>query len=128
MDMGVDPTVTLQSKDDVSIEDPNAIAEDENPEDMIAQLEDRKSIVVCRNCGKVGDHWTLKCPFKDGNAPSPEEAAASAASTGGKYVPPSMRPGAKQTIVSTEEYDILTTTKLRVSNISEDASEQDVRE
>lgn len=23
-----------------------------------------KSIVVCRICGKVGDHWTLKCPFR----------------------------------------------------------------
>jgi translation initiation factor 3 subunit G len=23
-----------------------------------------KSIVVCRICGRVGDHWTLRCPYK----------------------------------------------------------------
>lgn len=28
------------------------------------ELMTNKSIVVCRICGRVGDHWTLRCPYK----------------------------------------------------------------
>ncbi|KIK79773.1 hypothetical protein PAXRUDRAFT_36356 [Paxillus rubicundulus Ve08.2h10] len=98
--------------------------------------------VVCRLC--KGDHFTAKCPYKDSLAgletaelPSPDEfapsaEAAPAASLGGKYVPPSMRAGARGAGESmgrpggTGSREDLPT--LRVTNISEETEENDLRE
>jgi len=96
--------------------------------------------IVCRNCGIVGDHWTLKCPyFKDSSRKPAEEGAERAAPLGGalgpsKYVPPSLRktgaapsgadtgstyarPGARDE-----------TATIRVTNLSEDTKESDLSE
>ena len=27
-------------------------------------------LMVCRTCGKKGDHWTAKCPYKDLTPPT----------------------------------------------------------
>lgn len=127
-------------------------------------------IVMCRICGKVGDHWTLKCPLKDklqgtsavadvqlnntsatggtrGKsqtviAAQNEAKNAAAAATGitaggdkpGKYIPPSLRPGAAgdkkgesmTSSSSSSQRDDSNT--VRVANLSSDASEADVRE
>ncbi|KAL0063909.1 translation initiation factor eIF3 subunit g [Marasmius tenuissimus] len=99
--------------------------------------------VVCRLC--QGEHFTAKCPYKgrlttgDGelgrdedNLPPPETDAApgaAASSTTGKYVPPSMRGGAGARpgeSMRTGNRDDLPT--LRVTNISEDTQESDLRE
>lgn len=98
--------------------------------------------VVCRLC--KGDHFTAKCPYKDSLAgletaeipPTDEFAPAAdappAAPTGGKYVPPSMRPGARGPGESmnraggTGSREDLPT--LRVTNISEETQENDLRE
>ncbi|KAG6877871.1 hypothetical protein C0993_002872 [Termitomyces sp. T159_Od127] len=108
--------------------------------------------VVCRLC--KGEHFTAKCPYKDtlagleGNGKYPShdytdlsltwilenggdddshEPAAPAASSGGKYVPPSMRgPGGARTAGPGSTRDELPT--LRVTNISEDTHEQDLRD
>ncbi|KAJ8487281.1 hypothetical protein ONZ45_g14399 [Pleurotus djamor] len=98
--------------------------------------------VVCRLCS--GEHFTAKCPYKetlsglkpgDGldddmppsdNAPPP---AAGGASTSGKYVPPSMRGagrGAGESMRGSGSRDDLPT--LRVTNVSEDTQENDLRE
>jgi len=98
--------------------------------------------VVCRVC--KGDHFTARCPYKDklaglessvldeelggasDTAPAP---AGPAPSTTGKYVPPSMRAGASRTGESmrgTGNREDLPT--LRVTNISEDTQESDLRE
>ncbi|EMD31994.1 hypothetical protein CERSUDRAFT_119299 [Gelatoporia subvermispora B] len=98
--------------------------------------------VVCRLC--KGDHFTAKCPYKDslpglegGDTPpfggddtgTPAEPAAAAPSTGGKYVPPSMRgargPGESMGRPGGSRDDMPT---LRVTNISEDTQENDLRE
>ncbi|EPQ53412.1 eIF-3 RNA-binding subunit [Gloeophyllum trabeum ATCC 11539] len=105
--------------------------------------------VVCRIC--KGAHFTAKCPYKDtlgglevrrldappmfdeDGAPSGAEPAAAAAaapaaaSTGGKYVPPSMRGarGPGERMGGTSRDDLPT---LRVTNISEDTQENDLRE
>ncbi|KAF8338616.1 translation initiation factor eIF3g [Amanita rubescens] len=96
--------------------------------------------VVCRVC--KGDHFTARCPYKDklaglessnddlggasDTAPAP---AGPAPSTTGKYVPPSMRAGASRTGESMRgagnREDLPT---LRVTNISEDTQESDLRE
>ncbi|KAG7096400.1 hypothetical protein E1B28_003843 [Marasmius oreades] len=94
--------------------------------------------VVCRLC--QGEHFTAKCPYKgrlttgdelardEDTMPPPETDAAPAPSTStGKYVPPSMRGGPRQgESMRTGNRDDLPT--LRVTNISEDTQESDLRE
>lgn len=105
--------------------------------------------LTCRLC--KGAHFTAKCPYKDSlagldgaqleappagdddEAPAPAAGAApgGAASSGpSKYVPPSMRAGARGAGESMNRpggnRDDLPT--LRVTNISEDAQEQDLRD
>ncbi|KAF8885339.1 translation initiation factor eIF3g [Infundibulicybe gibba] len=91
--------------------------------------------VVCRLC--KGDHFTAKCPYKDTLAgletTDTGVAAGLGSSSGGKYVPPSMR-GAGGARVAGDPMrggpggnrDDLPT--LRVTNISEDTQENDLRE
>ncbi|KIK65591.1 hypothetical protein GYMLUDRAFT_39071 [Collybiopsis luxurians FD-317 M1] len=101
--------------------------------------------VVCRLC--KGDHFTAKCPYKDtlgglentgdtgvgpddDTLPPPDPAAPRLGSTGSKYVPPSLRAGARGAGESMRgpggSRDDLPT--LRVTNISEDTQENDLRE
>jgi len=107
--------------------------------------------VSCRLC--KGDHYTAKCPYKDTLAgleatdtgagpdddtlppsdtlaPSSMNPSAMTSGTGGKYVPPSMRAGGSRATLglsgSGGSRDDLPT--LRVTNISEDTQENDLRE
>ncbi|KAH9855680.1 translation initiation factor 3 RNA-binding subunit [Lenzites betulinus] len=101
--------------------------------------------VVCRLC--KGDHFTAKCPYKDSlsgldgtdtppaglddtGTPAEPAAAAPATGTGGKYVPPSMRgagrgPGEAMGRPGGNRDDLPT---LRVTNISGDTEENDLRD
>jgi translation initiation factor 3 subunit G len=101
--------------------------------------------VLCRLC--KGDHFTAKCPYKDSLAgldaadtpPLGDDdfgtkepgAPAPAASAGGKYVPPSMRsgggsrPGESMSRPGQSRDDLPT---LRVTNVSEDTTDNDLRE
>eukprot|EP00053_Salpingoeca_punica_P015631 m.144388 g.144388 ORF g.144388 m.144388 type:complete len:285 (+) comp16767_c0_seq1:34-888(+) len=92
--------------------------------------------VTCRIC--KGDHWTTKCPYKDNvalqprteEAGSPAEPAAAggpAERTGGRYVPPSMRgaAGGRGESMGSRGDDSAT---VRVTNLSENTREEDVRE
>lgn len=100
-------------------------------------LKDAK--IKCRICS--GDHWTTKCPFKDTMAPEGEAAGApgdmgddappeqGGLGTGGSsYVPPHLRGrgGAGEKMGGKFERDDLAT--LRVTNVSEFAEEQDLRD
>jgi len=102
--------------------------------------------VLCRIC--QGDHFTAKCPYKDTleplglgaagaetpldgtSTPQNEPATAAPAAPGGKYVPPSMRAGARgpgeSMYKSGANRDDMPT--LRVTNLSEDAEEDDLRD
>ncbi|CEQ41018.1 SPOSA6832_02690, partial [Sporobolomyces salmonicolor] len=116
------------------------IKKDEPAEDpmanMRAQLADKK--VTCRYCS--GDHFTARCPYKDtlgaalgeGEEAPPSDVPASddpsaVRAAGGKYVPPSMRAGAKGVGESMnrgrDDYPTL-----RVTNLSEDARDDDLWE
>jgi len=125
-------------------------AEPTEEENVKKQLQSKGAgKVVCRLC--KGDHFTAKCPYKDSLAgldagdtgagpdddvlaPSNDTGAAAPAgssSTGGKYVPPSMRFGAGRGAGESMgrpggSRDDLPT--LRVTNISEDTQENDLRE
>ncbi|OJJ46618.1 hypothetical protein ASPZODRAFT_132709 [Penicilliopsis zonata CBS 506.65] len=109
---------------------------------MKDQLKDKK--VKCRICS--GEHFTARCPFKDTMAPVDEPAAgaggdldlegepASGALGSGtsSYVPPHLRKGAAGAAAGGDklggkyEKDDLAT--LRVTNVSELAEEQELRD
>lgn len=98
-------------------------------DDPFNKLKPDSSIVVCRNCGETG-HWTLKCPRRGeinmpgalAGVPDPR-AGARAAVGAGKYVPMHLRAGARPTAVREEDSN-----SLRVTNISENTNEDDLRE
>eukprot|EP00244_Chara_vulgaris_P013105 TRINITY_DN726_c0_g1_i1.p1 TRINITY_DN726_c0_g1~~TRINITY_DN726_c0_g1_i1.p1 ORF type:complete len:294 (+),score=67.02 TRINITY_DN726_c0_g1_i1:366-1247(+) len=97
------------------------------------------SLIVCRTCGKKGDHWTSKCPYKDlakdgmfqDKAPTedgpPGAAGAGAAPGRGAYVPPSMRAGANKEGEGMRQRG-RDDNSIRVTNLSEDTREADLME
>ena len=116
---------------------------EEGEESMRDKLKDKK--VKCRICD--GEHFTARCPFKDTMAPVGEDGAAGGAGGadgegdgpskegglgigGSSYVPPHLRKGAAASagdrMGGKYERDDLAT--LRVTNVSEFAEEQDLRE
>ncbi|GAA6042413.1 hypothetical protein JCM8097_008440 [Rhodosporidiobolus ruineniae] len=118
-------------KKDEPEEDPNAA--------LRAKLQDKK--VACRYCG--GDHFTARCPYKDtlgaalggedSDAPPsdlpPSDDPSAARAAGGKYVPPSMRGGAGgRGVGETMNSGRPDYPTLRVTNLSEDASDADMWE
>ncbi|KAF3892143.1 Eukaryotic translation initiation factor 3 subunit G [Trichophyton interdigitale] len=104
------------------------------------QLKDKK--VKCRICN--GEHFTARCPFKDTMAPVDEGAGGAGmdmdggddkpapgglGQSGGSYVPPAMRKGGAgvgDKMGGKYERDDLAT--LRVTNVSELAEEQELRD
>jgi translation initiation factor 3 subunit G len=94
-------------------------------------MDPSKNSIVCRKCGAVGDHYTLKCPYVDldgvaGSAPSHGAPGEEAGNLTGKYVPPRMRSGAggeAPALPSEEEL-----TSLRLSNLDDSYEEDDIRE
>jgi translation initiation factor 3 subunit G len=83
---------------------------------MEQEQEEVRTKVVCRNCG--GNHWTLKCPI---STQEKKEKEVKETTKPGKYVPPGARPGAVQ-----QKRDDPNT--IRISNLAEDTTEDDVRE
>lgn len=121
--------------------------EEDSPESKLKDtLKDKK--VACRIC--KGDHFTARCPFKDtlpplddvaaGDAAAPDTGAdmgmgGGAAGEKGSYVPPHLRGkgkgGAGESMGGGRDFggrerDELAT--LRVTNVSEFAEEQDLRD
>jgi len=91
--------------------------------------------VICRNCGKSGDHWTLKCPyFKSGStvALSDREPIKPDLSGSTTYVAPGVRRFASGA-TNTGESDSRRPPRdesatIRVTNLSEDTKEADLSE
>lgn len=93
-------------------------------------------LMVCRTCGKKGDHWTSKCPYKDlapqtealvDRPPTADGPGAPGGAVKGAYVPPSLRagggdrPGHEMRRRNDEN-------SVRVTNLSEDTREPDLLE
>ena len=75
-----------------------------------------KNIVTCKYCG--GNHWSIKCKHK--SEKSEKSISAKDIPNNGKYVPKFKRDGAKPI-----DKNINT---IRISNISDNADEQDIRD
>ncbi|XP_073143343.1 uncharacterized protein [Henckelia pumila] len=92
-------------------------------------------LMVCRTCGKKGDHWTSRCPYKDLSQPSEtfmdklpsETATATPGATKGAYVPPSMRSGNTERS-GTDMRRRNEENSVRVTNLSEDTREADLHD
>lgn len=91
-------------------------------------------LMVCRTCGKKGDHWTSKCPYKDlapqtdnfiEKALGPETTSSASGTNKGTYVPPGMRGGDRSGVVEMKRRD---ENSVRVTNLSEDTREPDLLE
>jgi len=95
------------------------------------------SNIVCRYC--KGDHWTIKCPYKNTMLPdrsklseSRESIASSLSaddsSKPGKYIPPSLRNrvGSGRGEGEKPQYDEENT--IRITNLSEDTTDRDLQD
>ncbi|KGN63960.1 eukaryotic translation initiation factor 3 subunit G [Cucumis sativus] len=132
--------LTMVSTEEILLERPRAPgSKPEEPKvagDPLAQLGKGGAVLmVCRTCGKKGDHWTSRCPYKDlapqgeglDKATAPEAAAAApGGATKGTYVPPGMRAGADRT--GTDMRRRNDENSVRVTNLSEDTREPDLLE
>ncbi|XP_027358962.1 eukaryotic translation initiation factor 3 subunit G-like isoform X1 [Abrus precatorius] len=103
--------------------------------DPLAQFQKGAVLMVCRTCGKKGDHWTSRCPYKDLAPPSEgfvdkpaasDVVAATTGSTKAAYVPPGMRAGAERTGSDMRRRN--DENSVRVTNLSEDTRESDLLE
>ncbi|XP_021278277.1 eukaryotic translation initiation factor 3 subunit G-like [Herrania umbratica] len=132
--------LTMVSTEEILLERPRApgskVEETKVAGDSLAQLGKGGAVLmVCRTCGKKGDHWTSRCPYKD-LAPSAEgfidkpaaSDTATAATGSGKstYVPPGMRAGADRS--GTDMRRRNDENSVRVTNLSEDTREPDLLE
>lgn len=92
------------------------------------------TLMLCRTCGKKGDHWTSRCPYKDlaqppetfSDKPATDGPAAATTATKGTYVPPSLRAGAERTVTDMRRRN--EENSVRVTNLSEDTREADLHE
>ncbi|XP_021683234.1 uncharacterized protein LOC110666890 [Hevea brasiliensis] len=100
--------------------------------DSLAQLANRG--MLCRTCGKNGDHWTSRCPYKDlaaqlgvlyNNRPSSADATAASSSNKNHYIPPSMRAGAQRSSGEDTRHRN-DENSVRVNFLSEDTCEADL--
>lgn len=132
--------LTMVSTEEILLERPRAPGskqeESKGAGDSLAQLGKGGAVLmVCRTCGKKGDHWTSRCPYKDlapaaegfiDKPPGSESANATAGSGKSTYVPPGMRAGAERS--GTEMRRRNDENSVRVTNLSEDTREPDLIE
>ncbi|XVE59324.1 hypothetical protein DITRI_Ditri05aG0036600 [Diplodiscus trichospermus] len=132
--------LTMVSTEEIVLERPRApgskVEETKVSGDPLAQLGKGGAVLmVCRTCGKKGDHWTSRCPYKDlapptdgfVDKPAVSEAATAAAGSGkSTYVPPGMRAGAERS--GTDMRRRNDENSVRVTNLSEDTREPDLLE
>ena len=133
--------LTMVSTEEILLERPRApgskAEESKVAGDSLAQLGKGGAVLmVCRTCGKKGDHWTSRSPYKDLAPPSegfidkPAVSEGTATASGpskGTYVPPGMRADADRSS-GTDIRRMNEENVIQVSNLSEDTHEADLRE
>lgn len=108
--------------------------ENKDSGDPLAGASKGAVLMVCRTCGKKGDHWTSRCPYKDLSQPTdtfidkpPTEANALGGGSKSTYVPPSLRGGVPER-GGTDMRRRNEENSVRVTNLSEDTREPDLLE
>ena len=130
-DVGINPTYTFVSGDDVLLEDPTQEAKNDPGDDLYKQLTEEKN--------NTWSQIRMKRKQRELGLGDDTAAAGGGSSlaglggggTDGKYVPPSRRfggGGGESSAPSSSRNDRDDSCTLRVSNISADANEQDLRE
>ncbi|WCJ19675.1 Eukaryotic translation initiation factor 3 subunit G [Euphorbia peplus] len=130
--------LTMVSTEEIILERPQAPGTKVDETKLqVSKPQDPGVLMVCRTCGKKGDHWTARCPNKD-LAPQtesfPENTVASnsvsAVPGGGKpaYVPPSKRLGPGEKLHGSDMRRRNEENSVRVTNLSEDTREADLEE
>ncbi|EPS62351.1 hypothetical protein M569_12437, partial [Genlisea aurea] len=134
--------LTMVSTEEIILERPRAPGskqeEIKGAGDALAQMGKAGAmLMVCRTCGKKGEHWTSRCPYKDLTQPTetfmdkpPTDTVVQSGSGKDAYVPPNLRGGGGGLTERTgsdmrrrnDEYSV------RVSNLSEDTREPDLLE
>ncbi|KAF3454641.1 hypothetical protein FNV43_RR05089 [Rhamnella rubrinervis] len=135
--------LTMVSTEEILLERPRAHGSKQeepktNPDSLNQLVKGGAVLMVCRTCGKKGDHWTSRCPYKDlapqtevfVDKPAVSEGTGAAAGAGkGTYVPPSQRAGAGGAERSgTDMRRRNDENSVRVTNLSEDTREPDLLE
>ena len=113
---GPDTASTNRVFDEVFFEFTNnkSIVDDTEDSNLGIFSNNNKNVVTCKYCG--GNHWSIKCK----NKPVDNKKNVSEENNNNKYVPKFKREGEKSRNKNRNT--------LRISNISENAEEQDIRE
>ncbi len=135
-----DPGITAASVEEIFLERVRVQSKSEVEklsDPLAAMASSNASLLVCRICGKKGDHWTSKCPYKDlaaskgmtvGEKLDDGGSGDARKSAAGGYVPPSMRAGAKGESMGDSMRKPRDENSIRVTNLSEDTREADLQE
>ncbi|XVF04061.1 hypothetical protein REPUB_Repub05bG0048600 [Reevesia pubescens] len=141
VDEEVGSKLTVVSTEEIFLERPRVKGVDETRagEHALDQLGIRGGfLMLCRTCGKKGEHLTARCPYKDILEPlkneRPKSSAVGAAansyksnSSTSRYVPPSMREGGKKRI-GTDMRHRNEETSIWITNLPQDAKASDLRD
>ncbi|XP_073146081.1 uncharacterized protein [Henckelia pumila] len=126
--------LTMVSTEEIVLERPRD--EGTKPEEVkIINSDQQGVLMVCRSCGKKGDHWTSRCPYKDltqesesfMDKPPLETISTTPGPVKNAYVPPTMR-GNNTERTGTDMRRRNEENSVRVTNLSEDTREPDLLE
>lgn len=110
-------------------------ASPEADDSVFGKLKQGAKLVSCRYC--KGDHWSKQCPHKDkleaiteaiGGEKVDKAEGDPPRAKPGKYVPPSLRDGARRPGESMQSGRRDESATIRVTNLSEDTRESDLQE
>ncbi|KAK1320420.1 Polyadenylate-binding protein 2 [Acorus calamus] len=125
--------LTVVSAEEVFLERPRKsgtkVTEPQAAGDPLRALRTEGAVLtMCRTCGKKGEHWTSRCPYRNLAIQSNNttEMVAPAAANTNKYIPPGITGGGGGEGARTgmRRWDSLYT--VRVSNLSEDTQDSDL--
>eukprot|EP00808_Paulinella_micropora_P004411 g48689.t1 len=131
--VGTEDGITLLSGQSLLTLRPRSKDEAEKEEEK-AKVDKMKAkgdgVAQCRFCGASG-HFSVYCPKRkqiEPTLPVGDPSTGGGAGPGGKYVPPSRRGPGGSVRAAGAAGDAYADSTLRISNLSEDATESDVRE